>query len=51
MGPKQENILRIYSQNVNGISVEAIEEVMTKNLEVMKDRQVDIMGWSETNLE
>lgn len=50
MGIKSKNTLRIYSQNVNGIPVEHIEEAMTKNLDVMMDRQVNIMGWSETNL-
>ena len=44
MGPKSANILRIYSQNVNGIPVDNIKDAMTKNLDVMIDWQVDIMG-------
>ena len=50
MGIKPNNTLRIYSHNVNGIPVENIEDAMTKNLDVMMDWQVNIMGWSETNL-
>ena len=51
LGPKGANVIRLYSQNINGIAVDKIDEVITQNLEVMKDREVDIMGWSETNLE
>ena len=51
LGPKGENIIRLYSQNINGIAVDKIDEVLTQNLDVMMDREVDIMGWSETNLE
>ena len=51
MEPKQANTFRIYSQNINGISVENIPETLTKNLDAMLDREVDVMGWSETNLE
>ena len=51
MEPKEDNIIRIYSQNINGISVDTIQENLTKNLDVMLDRQVDIMGWAETNVE
>ena len=49
--PKAENTIRIYSQNINGISAESMQANLTKNLDAMLDRQVDIMGWAETNLE
>ena len=48
---KPDNILWLYSQNINGIPVDNIKETLTKNLDVMLDWEVDITRWSETNLE
>eukprot|EP00957_Ditylum_brightwellii_P012957 979214-Ditylum_brightwellii.AAC.1 len=47
MGGKEEGYLRVYFQNVNGIST---EEDMQGYMEEMKDREVDIWRWMETNV-
>eukprot|EP00957_Ditylum_brightwellii_P093572 7125242-Ditylum_brightwellii.AAC.1 len=47
MGGKEEGHLRVYFQNVHGISM---EKDMQGYMEEMKDRKVDIWGWTETNV-
>ena len=51
MAAKAANTIRIYSQNINGMNADTLEETLTSNLDAMLDREVDIVGWSETNLE
>eukprot|EP00957_Ditylum_brightwellii_P089457 6812236-Ditylum_brightwellii.AAC.1 len=47
MTPKEKNTLRIYFQNINGIStVEDLHGYMDE----MRDREIDIWGWVETNV-
>lgn len=48
---KQENVLRIYTQNINGIKTRDLKNDTYYKLNTMTDRQVDIHGWLETNLE
>lgn len=51
IGRKAKTDIRIYTQNINGINTEDISNNLHNKLQVMTDRQVDIFGWSETNLE
>ena len=51
MQPKQENVIRIYSQNIDGISTKHPQDHFHNILQNMTDRNVDIMGFSETNIE
>ena len=48
---KEKNCIRLYSQNINGIPADTLEEHMHYMLQAMQDRDVDIIGWAETNLE
>eukprot|EP00957_Ditylum_brightwellii_P033485 2537441-Ditylum_brightwellii.AAC.1 len=43
---KDKNTLRLYFQNVNGIST---VEDMNSYMDEMNEREVDIWGWAETN--
>ena len=49
--PKPSNTLRIYSQNIQGIPTTNTKEHFHAMLSTMTDREVDVFGWSETNLE
>ena len=51
MTTKNSNIIRLYSQNINRLSVTDIPGSVRENLEIMKDRGVDMLGWAETNVE
>lgn len=48
---KTEKIVRLCLQNINGIQVGNMEEDFKDKLQTMMERQVDIIGWAETNLE
>lgn len=48
---KSKDTIWIYSQNVHGISTNDYSSDFTVKLHVMLEWKVDIMGWSETNLE
>eukprot|EP00957_Ditylum_brightwellii_P154551 11762858-Ditylum_brightwellii.AAC.2 len=47
MQTKQEDHMRLYFQNVNGI---LIGEYIKSYLDEMHEREVDIWGWSKTNV-
>ena len=49
----QKNVkdIQIYTQNVNGIKMGDLRNHVHHKLNVMTDQEVDIYGWSETNLE
>ena len=49
--PKPTDTLRIYSQNVQGIPTTNTKEHFHAMLTTMTDREVDVFGWAETNLE
>ena len=49
--PKPTDTLRIYSQNVQGIPTTHTKEHFHAMLTTMTDREVDVFGWAETNLE
>ena len=49
--PKPKNTLRIYTQNVNGIPTSNSEIHFQTMIQIMLEKQVDIFGWSEKNLE
>ena len=51
MQDKPEGVIQIYSQNINGISTKETEEDFQERLLYMRDRKVDVIGWSETNIE
>ena len=48
---KGPDTLRVYSQNINGISMQQMEDDFHYKLHQMALRQVDITGWAETNIE
>lgn len=48
---KNLNIIQLYSHNINGLPVNDIAAAVTENQESMKDRGVDLMEWSKTNVE
>eukprot|EP00957_Ditylum_brightwellii_P081113 6169413-Ditylum_brightwellii.AAC.1 len=47
MKDKGDNTLHIYFQNINGI---AIEEDIKGYMEYINEKEVDIWGWDETNI-
>eukprot|EP00957_Ditylum_brightwellii_P173907 13239477-Ditylum_brightwellii.AAC.1 len=47
MHPKQEDHMQLYFQNVNGINT---EEDIKSYLDAIHEHEVDIWGWSETNI-
>lgn len=51
MPEKPPNVMRLYSQNVNGISLSNMEEDFHHMMDLMSVRMVDVIGWSETNIE
>ena len=51
IGRKAKTDIRIYTQNINGIKTDDMSNDLHNKIQVMTDRQVDIFGWSETNLE
>ena len=51
MGPKHEQEIRFYMQNINSISTQNLEEDFKQKLGFMTDRQADVIGWTETNIE
>lgn len=51
MTTKNPNIIRLYSHNINKLSLDNIAVVVTESLGILKDHGVDVMGWSETNVE
>ena len=51
METKGEEVLRFYSQNIQGISTQHLEEIFHAKLAAMTDQQADIFRWSETNVE
>ena len=51
METKGTNKLRIYSQNIQGISTQNPADDFHFMLAAMTDQQADIFGWSETNIE
>ena len=48
---KAKTDIRKYTQNINGIKTDNISNDLHNKIQVMIDRQVDIFGWLETNLE
>ena len=44
---KDSNTLRIYFQNINGLGT---NEELKEYIEDMKNNEVDIWGWAETNV-
>ncbi len=48
---KEENSLRLYYQNINGIKASEFNIYWQTAMRVMKDRQMEIAGFSETNVD
>ena len=48
---KNKNEIRIYTQNIDGISTKHPTDHFHQMMQTMVDREVDIVGFSETNIE
>ena len=51
MQPKDKQTIQIYTQNIDGISTKNTEDHFHHILTSMADRDVDVMGFAETNIE
>ena len=44
-------MIRLYTQNINGIPLKDIEDEFHHMLSMMVMRDINVIGWSETNIE
>ena len=49
--PKRKDVIWIFTQNVNGIPIKDSEIHFQQMIQAMLEKEVDLFGWSATNLE